>query len=225
MQEATTTFSPWAHPFVDVFAGLLAFSNAAAQRSTCRIATLGPAGTSSEYAAHSFLEKFVHGAGQCNLYRSYEEAAGSVQDGSNDLLLVANAYSRINEFYISDTLRLASFFVLNTRPYGFAMRPDASTLQTNREMTVATHPAPAHLLTWFTGQLSVNATPRLVRSTSEAAILVACGDVEACLTNEDARQRCGLVFLGRTRPIQMLWSVFARADDETIPGFPQCHTR
>jgi len=221
MQESITSSSTWAHPLAEVFAGLLAFSDAAAQRVTCRVATLGPAGTSSEYASLSFLEKFTTGAGECNLFHSYEEAAESLSTGFSDLLLVANAYTRINEFYISDTLRLAAFFVLNTHPYGLAVRPESCALLPGRHITIATHPAPAHLVPSFTNQFAVNVSTQQVRSTSEAAKLVACGEVDACITNEDACQRSGLVFLGSTHSIPMLWSVFANADDRTVPGFPQ----
>jgi prephenate dehydratase len=224
MPYVTSDANTWAHPFVDVFAGLLAFSTATARRTDWRIATLGPAGTSSEHAARSFLARFCDGAGECRLYDSYEEAAASVTARANDLLLVANAYGRINEFYISDTLRLASFFVLDTPPYGLAVRP-GTTIPVGREVTVATHHAPAHLLPGLTVALSLRLTPRLVESTSAAARLAASGEAEACITNEDARNRFGLAFLGPTRPVRMLWSVFAGADDVNIPGFPQFHAR
>jgi hypothetical protein len=209
-------------PFLRICASFLDFTRAASARRSISIATLGPAGTSSEHAARTFLGNVGNGDSRCELFESYEEAARTVESGKNDLLLVANAYGNINQFYISHTLCLTTFFVHDTPPYGLARRRDRSPLGAEAPLVVATHPAPAHFLPWLmkTSGLEGQTTVRLVSSTSEAARLVAEGCVDACVTNDDARSRHQLEFLSRTWPIQMLWSVFKNENSCVFPRFP-----
>jgi hypothetical protein len=210
------------NPFLQICASFLDFTRAASARRTISIATLGPAGTSSEHVARAFLGNVTNGNSRCELFDSYEEAARTVESGENDLLLVANAYGNINQFYISHTLSLTTFFVHDTPPYGLACRRDGSSLDPEAPLEVATHPAPAHFLPWLmkTAGLEAQPTVRLVSSTSEAARLVADGTVDACVTNDDARSRYQLEFLSSSWPIQMLWSVFKKESSRVFPRFP-----
>jgi prephenate decarboxylase len=210
------------NPFLPICASFLDFTRAVSARTTISIATLGPAGTSSEHVARAFLSSVGTGESRCELFDSYEGAARTVESGENDLLLVANAYGDINRFYISQTLCLTTFFVHDTPPYGLARRRDGSPLGVEAPLVVATHPAPAHLLPWLmkTSGLEGQPTVRLVSSTSEAARLVAEGCVDACVTNDCARSRHQLEFLSRTRQIQMLWSVFKKESNNVFPRFP-----
>lgn len=210
---------PATNPFLEICSAFIGFTTATGTREHVRIGTLGPAGTSSDYAAHCFLTSTFFGGGQCNLYNTYEDAAQSVADDGSDLLIVANAYSRINEIYISHTLRLTTFFVLDTLPYGLATRTDVNALGWPQEITIATHPAPAHLASWFIDNPTIVPKLRLVQSTSEAAMLAAEGTVDACITNDFARESHGLAFRSRTRPIQMLWSVFKSKNNDRFPSF------
>jgi bacilysin biosynthesis protein BacA len=222
-QPATTS----GDPFLQICASFLDFTRAASARKAISIATLGPAGTSSDHVARTFLANVGNGDSRCELFDSYEEAARTVESGDNDLLLVANAYGNINQFYISHTLSLTTFFVHDTPPYGLARRRDGTPLDDEAPLVIATHPAPAHFVPWFmkTSGLEGEPTVRLVSSTSEAARLVADGSVDLCVTNDDARIRYQLEFLSCTWPIQMLWSVFKNGSSRVFPKFPSAESR
>jgi bacilysin biosynthesis protein BacA len=223
MAQSTTLPTPVGNAFLQmqICASLFDFTLAASNRRKISIATLGPEGTSSEDAARTFLRNVGMDDSRCLLFDTYEEAARSVERAENDLLLVANAYSNINQFYISHTLRLTTFFVHNTPPYGLALRRDRAGAVDDGTLTIATHPAPAHFLSWFIATSGLKAKPdvRLVSSTSEAARLAARGEVDACITNDQARVRYDLEFCSRTRSIQMLWSVFKNEKDLAFPAF------
>lgn len=170
------------------------------------IATLGPEGTSSEQAAHA-MAGHVGGDAQCLLFSTYEEAAQAVIDRQADYLVVANAYHSINRFYISDQLVVAGVFPKATPPYGVAVRPDIQRVPDS--IILASHPAPSHLIKrWF----SQHRQPQVlhVDSTSAAAVLVAEGKTDACITTDLAREQNGLVFITDTLRIRMIWSIFVR---------------
>lgn len=81
------------------------------------VATLGPAGTSSEVAAGivwQSLEGDVPSIRNIALHRTYEDAAEAVLKQDVDYLVVANAYSGISEFYMDTRLSLAGVFVMDT---------------------------------------------------------------------------------------------------------------
>lgn len=190
------------------------------------IATLGPAGTSSEQSAGylaDYLRVGWRGAPaplpSVSLHPRYEDAAEAVLSGRSDLLLVANAYHAASTFYMSPRLRFAGAFLFDTPLYGIAT-PDGR-LPGGRfpaaEFRIATHPAPIPLIDQVLGGTGVDAwTVVLADSTSAAALAVTRGEVDAALTTAPAAALHGLVFATRARPIRMLWSVFScsRTPDE-----------
>lgn len=189
----------------------------------CRgIATLGPAGTSSEQSAE-FLADYLavgwrgHQAStpEISLYPRYEDAAAAVVGGHRDLLLVANAYHAASTFYMSPSLRFAGAYIFDTPLYGVATR-DGSLPRD--PMSIASHPAPIPLIDQLlegTGATAGQVVP--VNSTSSAALAAADGEFDAALTTAPAAALHGLTFATRTRPIRMLWSVFAAAQPLTEP--------
>ena len=86
------------------------------------VATLGPAGTSSEQAARYLISRLRGEDAEPapKLFHSYEDASAAVVRGAADLLLVANAYANVAEFYMSATLKLAGAFY--SRPRSTASR-------------------------------------------------------------------------------------------------------
>lgn len=178
------------------------------------IATLGPKGTSSEQAVHALASQ-IKGKPSCLLFATYEEAAQAVISQRADYLVVANAYHSINRFYISDHLVVAGVFPQATPPYGVAVRPGTHLDQS--QITLASHPAPAHLINrWFDPEhFQVEVQP--AHSTSAAALAVANGETDACITTDLAREQNGLVFITDTIRIHMIWSIFVRR------GHPAAH--
>lgn len=172
------------------------------------VATLGPEGTSSEYAALAMASHIGRDA-RCMLFATYEEAAQAVIDRQAEYLVVANAYHNINHFYISDLLVVAGVFPRSTPPYGVAVAR-GSNLEKKR-IVLASHPAPSHLIKRWFGPLQ---QPTLLHadSTSIAAKLVVAGTTDACITTDPARRKNDLAFITDTFRIRMIWSIFVRKD-------------
>lgn len=173
------------------------------------IATLGPSGTSSEASGEYLLSLLQVEHGKCSLYSSYEEAYESLVSGISNLLLVANAYKGIDKFYMSKDIQFLFPFIFETPLYGVAKRPYEE-LDRSRPLIVATHHAPSSLLPWFLSDLNIEYNVLFVNSTSEAALKLQKGEVDLCLTTENAVQKYNVNFISPTRTILMLWSVFGR---------------
>lgn len=171
------------------------------------IATLGPAGTSSEFAAVRLGQRLGLPCRPVALYQTYEEAGRAVLAGEAARLLVANAYHGISGFYMDPRLELELAFILDTPRYGIAARADYPIPLTSR---VATHPAPQDLVKELLPSGYRVSKIMYACSTSAAAAQVAGSDAELALTTEPAASLHGLRFISATRPIRMLWSLFAR---------------
>ncbi len=171
------------------------------------VATLGPAGTSSE-AAGRYLASLVgtdHSGAAVSLHDSYEAARDAVVSGHAARLLVANAYHEVNVFYMDQRLALEQAFVFDTPAYDLAAR---SATPVSGSSKVATHPAPRDLIRQLAPAGYHVAAIELAPSTSAAAARVAAGDADLALTTSPAAQLHNLQFISATRPIRMLWSVF-----------------
>jgi len=189
------------------------------------IATLGPAGTSSEAAA-CYLADYLSAAWAdrlgdphwypVKLFGRYELAADSVLDGSSSLLLVANAYHSVSTFYMDPALSVQGVYCFDTPQYGIATR---SGRLPGGPIAIASHPAPIPII----GQLldpthTRAATVVRCDSTSAAAAEAANGGTDAALTTAPAAAEYGLTFVTRTRNIRMVWSVFGRSIATTRPA-------
>lgn len=177
---------------------------------TDSIATLGPAGTSSEAAAWHLWDRFgpaeaATDPGRVVLFDTYEECLGALRRREQTMSVVANAYAGVSAFYMDPDLHLWGAFVLDTPQYGIA---SATPAVPSGSVRLVTHPAPAPLV----GQLFPGDTDRLevvfASSTSSAAREVRAGRADLALTTERAAVLHQLHFVSRTRAIRMLWSVF-----------------
>lgn len=186
------------------------FSNYLSNLSEIEIATLGPKGTSSEATGIYLVSLIDNKNTKCCVYPSYEQAMESVISGKSDLLLIANAYNKIDQIYMCPKLKLLTAFEYQTPYYGLAKRigyklPEQDTLK------IATHHAPLSLIPYFIDNDKINYEVTLVESTSKAALSTQQGDFDLCVTNANSVQMYALEFISKTRPIVMLWSVFGRA--------------
>lgn len=172
------------------------------------VATLGPAGTSSELATSHLLSSILRKQdAKFSLFSSYEESFDSLLKRDNNLLVVANAYERVDKFYMSIETKFLFSFVFDTPLYGVAKVPDYE-LPKTRPLRIATHHAPSSLIPWFLSNSRLTYKIVLVNSTSQAALSAQRGEVDLCVTNLDSAQRYGVDFISPTRSIRMLWSVF-----------------
>lgn len=173
------------------------------------IYTLGPAGTSSEFAANH-LSIWLKKKGYCKevkifLKKTYESARQEITE-KNSILLVANAYSDINLFYMDYSLALGAVFVLETPSYGIVTKTGALPENKNK-LLIASHPAPMPII----NQLLPNQNNKQIvekDSTSSAALAVLNNEVDAALTTQIAAKKYNLFFVTKTRAINMLWSAF-----------------
>jgi hypothetical protein len=176
------------------------------------IASLGPAGTSSEDASH-FLMRYLrthgHGCTGVQLYDRYEDACESLTASRAGLLVVANAYAGIGSFYMNPNLALATVFIKDTPRYGLAGIQD---VRPRVPVRVATHPAPEPLITELLPPECHVASVVMAGSTSAAAAAARAGEVDLALTTEPAARLYDLRFISARRPIRMVWSAFAHAD-------------
>jgi hypothetical protein len=185
---------------------------------TLSVATLGPAGTSSEASARYLLswaaQTLNASCGGIELFATYEGARDAVLSGRATHLLVANAYREINDFYMDPKLTIAAAYRFNTPNYGLAKCPGA---RIPSRVVVATHPSPLPLVEeLLPADLTVSSVVTM-RSSSAAAVAVADKEFDVALTTEVAARIYDLEFISRTRPIEMLWTVFCLTCNSVEP--------
>lgn len=183
------------------------------------VATLGPSGTSSEASARYLLDVATQTlnarAGPIYLFPTYEHARDAALDGDATLLLVANAYREINDFYMDPKLKIGAAYRFNTPNYGLAKRRG---VQISSRVSVASHPSPTPLIEELRPHgVSVSFVVPMP-STSAAAAAVAAQEVDLALTTDVAAQIYDLEFISLTRPIEMLWTAFALTCDSVEPS-------
>ncbi|PEF67960.1 bacilysin biosynthesis protein BacA [Bacillus cereus] len=192
---------------------LIILKNEAVKPSVFHVATLGPRGTSSEYAAQSFIHTSIPSVpidNHVHLMATFEECMVPVLEGSIHYAIVPHAYEGIHNFYMHPDLELFQLFRCDTPMYGLAVRSDFDFEDILLEShTIVSHPAPISLLKYYTGKEAVF---KEVRSTSIAAELVREKVYDLAITNEIAREQNQLKFMYTFKSIPMSWSVFGRRE-------------
>lgn len=177
-----------------------------------QISTLGPEGTSSEYASNFFLDLLqIDYKSKAYLKPSFEEAVLDVLNLNADIMVVANAYQNIDAIYMEPKMKVMSSFMCNTPPYGIACKNHNVLIGQEKKINILTHPAPVSMIPWFLNDTSIEYNIHASSSTSKAAESVMHEQFKYCVTNEIAVKKYNLAFISRTRPIKMLWSVFGLA--------------
>jgi hypothetical protein len=189
---------------------------------TLNIHTLGPGGTSSEQVGLYIASRVKVARVRVMLHPSFEAACQEVQTHGAEptALLVANAYPNVSRFYMNPALRLVGCLIRDTPMYGLASRMPLDELRhSTAPLEVASHPSPMPMLSEITPTELAGHELRLhpAASTSAAAKLVRDGQFALCITNDISARFFELRFVGSTRAITMVWSVFCEAG-----GFPKC---
>ncbi|WP_052586861.1 bacilysin biosynthesis protein BacA [Bacillus velezensis] len=177
------------------------------------INTLGPEGTSSEYAAKNFITNFTLLQGvnsKLSLHDTFESCIEKTLQSPLEYTIVPHAYDGIKHFYMRPDLQLLQIFRCDTPMYGLAVRPGFEYTDDMLDKTViVSHPSPINLIKYFTHK---DVTFDLVNSTSAAAKRVKDGLSDIALTNELARQKYGLHFVKTFKSIPMSWSLFGKGE-------------
>lgn len=189
--------------------------------SHIRFATLGPPGTSSEYVTLKLCNSMQADYKKITLFNTYEDAFNAVKKGISDVVIVANAYSKINNFYMDSDIELLATFIENTPPYGIAVRKvfNIETLKKATSIKIASHPAPTKKLDYYKDGIFEEKTFEidLLESTSQAAKSVQDGIHDYCLTNANAVEMYDLKFISKQTDISMVWSIFGEI--KILPNF------
>ncbi|MBY8911795.1 bacilysin biosynthesis protein BacA [Bacillus sp. YC2] len=190
-------------------------SNAYSISKLITINTLGPEGTSSEYAAKNFISNFTLLQGvnsKLSLHDTFESCIEKTLQSPLEYTIVPHAYDGIKHFYMRPDLQLLQIFRCDTPMYGLAVRPDFEYTDDMLDTAVIiSHPSPINLIKYFTRKA---VTFDLVNSTSTAAKKVKDGLSDIALTNELARQKYGLRFVKTFKSIPMSWSLFGKGEIE-----------
>lgn len=186
-------------------------SQSLSANQSLRIGTLGPSGTSSEYATKIFAQNYLANQGITSdvlLFNTFEESMDALQQDLLEYMIVPHAYSGINEFYMRQDINLLQLFRCDTPMYGLAVRKGFEfSAELLHSEAIVSHPAPINLIKYF---LRTTATIKIVNSTSVAAQLVNEGVFNIALTNAVARDKYNLEFVCEFKHIPMSWSVFGK---------------
>lgn len=178
-----------------------------------KIGTLGPAGTSSEYAANRFCNNYFLNRGlksELILFNTFEKAMDNLLKGTIDYVIAPHAYPGINNFYMRPDINLVELFRCDTPMYGLAIRPEFNFNPDLLEKEIiVSHPAPVNLVNYY---LKRDVKIKMVNSTSVAAYEVKEGIYNMAITNALAKEKYNLKFVYEFKSIPMSWSVFERGD-------------
>lgn len=88
------------------------------------IGTLGPSGTSSDYASGYIVKQLESEqlTGEIQLFDSFPNVKEALLQDKVDLALVPHAYQMINEFYMEPSFDLGFIFIYPTPIYGLAKK-------------------------------------------------------------------------------------------------------
>ncbi|MBD2446915.1 LysR family transcriptional regulator [Nostoc sp. FACHB-152] len=177
---------------------------------TLIIGTLGPSGTSSDYASTHIIKQLESEklSGEIQLFDTFPDVKEALLQGKVDLAVVPHAYHSINEFYMEPSLDLGFIFIYPTPVYGLAKKKNTEV--NFKGARIVTHPAPLPLLSKLLpesedqSEIQVDLSP----STSDAAIQVQKGLATLAITNKNAVEAYDLEFISTYGKIPMSWSIF-----------------
>ncbi|MFK8907076.1 bacilysin biosynthesis protein BacA [Streptomyces sp. YS-3] len=161
--------------------------------------TLGPTGTNLEAAAHEWLRRQGRDdRGRVTLHATLESAMETVPRDGEHALVACAVYPELHTLVFGNlqVCRMVDSFVWPTHEMVLAVAPGAHA----EPRTVATHPAPA-------GLVSPAGRRRLVTSNAQAAIDCADGRTEGCVTTVVAARAHGLRVLHSFGEVPMVYTV------------------
>ncbi|PHM52800.1 hypothetical protein [Xenorhabdus sp. KK7.4] len=182
------------------------------------IATIGPEGASSQSAA-KYLRNLIRKPLDILLFDTFELASNYMGKNESCILLVTNAYQRVDNFYMDKKILLIGSFFYSPPDYYLgcknylALKKKIAEQQT---IKIATYYAPLSRLESLIrspknrifGISDAYLEIEIINSTSHGARLVVNGNVDCCLANSDAIKHYGLTAISHPLHIEMTWGVF-----------------
>jgi len=163
------------------------------------IHTLGPSGTNCEKAASKwFADRGMKG--ETVLHPTLETALKSVIGNQDAALLGCVVYPALHNLVFSnlDKLKLHECFVMETFHMVLAAK---EYIDINNSKIVASHKAPSPLILNLTKQV------KLVNSNSQAAIVCANGEADACITTYPLVEKYGLKIIENFGKVPMGFTI------------------
>ncbi|WP_417510866.1 prephenate dehydratase domain-containing protein [Methylophaga sp.] len=167
------------------------------------IHTLGPVGTNCQLAAREWFQKNQIDDGTVRLYDTLEEAVLNVKTG--EALLACVVYPKLHNLVFENLgeMEFKETFITNTYDMVLAGKDK----QIRSIVNIASHPAPVDLVRKY------NFTITHVSSNSAAAIEVAKGNFDGCITTIEAAKQQGLYILENFGPVPMGFSIHTMKGD------------
>lgn len=161
------------------------------------IHTLGPVGTNCQMAAHEWFKKNQIENGTVRLYDTLEEAVLNVKKG--EALLACVVYPKLHNLVFENLgeMEFKETFITNT----YDMVLAAKDKNIDGIVKLASHPAPVDLVSKYKFIITH------VSSNSAAAIEVAKGNFDGCITTIEAAKQHDLLVLENFGPVPMGFSL------------------
>jgi hypothetical protein len=177
------------------------------------LGTLGPEGTNSEKAAREYMHREGLENYDLRLYDTFEEVADGVVAGRLDRGLICTAYLKFSAVYFerAPKLLISESFVAALHPMVIASVRGASF---KAQLKFACQPAILPLVVRFLNQAVV--VP--AASNASAALDVAAGRADICMTTETAANSAHLEILVRMPPLEIPFAIIQRSGlDVSLP--------
>lgn len=174
------------------------------------IHTLGPALTSSHLTAIKFLENTPNQI-KVILHDTFEDILRLSVSETDALALLPSAYADVNKFFMHKHFKLVGCFCSDTPPYHIAWskkRTNPLLTDNNKPMKIATHPAPADLISRLLPN-NLEYIEKLYHSTTSSAYATIDGEADMALCNLETINKLDLNYSSKGVVINMTWNLFA----------------
>lgn len=200
-------------PFIEQFEK---FKFELRHKSSLKIVTLGPVGTSSNCAALFLVDELSKVNSACNysidLKDNFNEVYEQLRCNKTDYALVPAAYERITDFFWCKDFSNVLSFIYETPKYGIISKNDY-VFSKSIDVKIASCPAVEKIVNFIGKDIQENYNLELVRtfSTAQAAEFVANGITDIGVTNESSYEIYkgkGIKFITPRYSAKILWVIF-----------------
>ena len=198
-------------PFVKQY---YSFLNEIDKLEKIQICTLGPQGTSSNYAAKYLISNLDknNNRSEIILKEDFHMIYNELHKKKVNYALIPAAYENITDFFWNKEFENIFNFILETPNYGLVCKK-SSNFRKKEKIKVSTVPAVQNLIGFFAEELLSEKKLKQINtnSTTEAVIFLLENKVDIALTNQTSfklyKDR-GLKFISKKHSVKILWSIF-----------------
>ena len=170
------------------------------------IGLLGPAGTSSDYVISRMLQGDQSSLIRKVLIDHFDQIYESLLHGRVDIVMIPAAYNMVTKFFWAAEFELIGSVVKKTPDYHLCKAQGKEHLA-----IISSCDAVSHMLEHdFKDHL--NGSYQVVRaaSTAEAAEMLYCSQVDACITNDNSKRKNRLHTIATVNGVDMVWLFFRK---------------